>query len=64
MMLRWVWYFQCLLLKELFSNMQFMRCLKEIVKFENTQDVSLNAKIHPKNSMTEAKDLVRCFARK
>ncbi len=40
------------------------KCLKEIVRFENTQDVSTPSKIHPKNSMTEAKDLIRCFAKK
>ena len=40
------------------------KCLKEIVRFENTQDVSLNAKIHPKHSQTEATSLIRCFAKK
>lgn len=40
------------------------KCLKEIVRFENTQDISINAKVHPKHSMTEARDLLRCFAKK
>ena len=40
------------------------KCLKEIVKFEDTQDISTFAKTHPKHSMTEAKDLMRCFAKK
>ena len=40
------------------------KCLKEIVNFENTQDVSTQSKIHPKHSMTEARDLTRCFAKK
>jgi len=40
------------------------KCLKEIIKFENTQDIAINAKVHPKHSMSEARDLLRCFAKK
>ena len=40
------------------------KCLKEIIRFEDTQDVSIASKIHPKHSMTEARDLIRCFAKK
>lgn len=40
------------------------KCLKEIVKFENSKDIWINAKVYPKHSMSEERDLLRCFAKK
>jgi hypothetical protein len=39
-------------------------CLKEVIDYENTRDVSTFSKIHPKNSLSEARALTRCFAKK
>jgi hypothetical protein len=41
------------------------RCLKEILAFENKREVSQgHAKIHPKNSIEEARNLVDAFNKK
>lgn len=39
-------------------------CLKEIINYESTKDVSTMYAIHPKNSLPEARELLRCFAKK
>ena len=38
-------------------------CLKEIINFENKKEVSSMAKVHPKHSLNEARQLLGCFAK-
>ena len=39
-------------------------CLKEIINYESTKEVSAPGKVHPKYSLPEARDLLKCFANK
>lgn len=38
-------------------------CLKEVLKFEEKQDVAIRARVHPKHSLNEARELLGCFAK-
>jgi hypothetical protein len=39
-------------------------CLKEIIEFENKREISSLVRQHPKNSMNEAKAVLKCFTNK
>lgn len=39
-------------------------CLKEIINFENAKEVSAPGKVHPKYSLNEAREVLKCFANK
>ena len=39
-------------------------CLKEIINYESGREISTKSRYHPKHSLTEAKALLGCFAKK
>ena len=48
----------------IFFYINFDKCRKEIIKFENKRNTTSAAQRHPKESKKEALDLLRCHSKK